>query len=82
MNRLNTPADPSGNKTGWKPRTDAQMYLGIDLGTSEIKTLLLSGHHELVATHGVRIEVSRPQPSWSEQNPNDWWVATSEAVQA
>ncbi|HYL99845.1 MAG TPA: xylulokinase [Blastocatellia bacterium] len=56
------------------------MYLGIDLGTSEVKTILLDADHTIAASAGVRLEVSRPEPSWSEQDPADWWTATCQAV--
>ena len=49
--------------------------LGIDLGTSEIKLLLLNKQHQIVATTGVPLTVQRPQPLWSEQQPADWWAA-------
>ena len=51
------------------------MFLGIDLGTSEIKLLLLNEQHQIVATTGVPLTVQRPQPLWSEQQPADWWEA-------
>ncbi len=56
------------------------MYLGIDLGTSEVKVLLLDDHHSIVATTGERLEVSRPHAHWSEQDPGAWWLATCKAV--
>jgi xylulokinase len=51
------------------------MFLGIDLGTSELKLLLLDEQHTIVATTGVPLTVQRPQPLWSEQQPADWWAA-------
>lgn len=56
------------------------MYLGIDLGTSEVKLLLLDGSGHIVGTAGCPLTLSSPQPLWSEQNPSDWWRATGEAV--
>jgi xylulokinase len=56
------------------------MYLGIDLGTSEVKVLLLDGDGKVVGTANSPLTVSRPQPRYSEQNPEDWWVATCEAL--
>lgn len=50
-------------------------YLGIDLGTSEIKLLLLDSEHTVLAMKGVALTVSRPAPRCSEQNPADWWQA-------
>ena len=58
------------------------MYLGIDLGTSEVKVLLLGADHRVLAVAGAPLTVSRPQPHWSEQDPADWWRATGEAVAA
>ncbi len=52
------------------------MYLGIDLGTSEVKGLLLDAGHRIVATAGQALTLSRPQPQWSEQDPAQWWQAT------
>lgn len=57
------------------------MYLGIDLGTSEIKLVLLDDQHRTVASVGAALNVSRPQPLWSEQTPSDWWDALDAAMQ-
>ncbi|WP_293765778.1 xylulokinase [uncultured Aquitalea sp.] len=56
------------------------MYLGIDLGTSEVKVVLLDGQGEIRAVAGEALEVSRPRAGWSEQHPDDWWRATCLAV--
>lgn len=56
------------------------MYLGIDLGTSEVKLLLLDTTRRIVATAGAALTVSRPQPLWSEQAPDDWWSALDMAM--
>lgn len=56
------------------------MFLGIDLGTSELKLLLLSEQHTIVATVGAPLSVSRPQPLWSEQEPHAWWAAFETAM--
>ncbi len=48
------------------------MFLGIDLGTSEVKLLLLDERHQIVATSGVPLTVQRPQPLWSQQDPAQW----------
>jgi xylulokinase len=58
------------------------MYLGIDLGTSEVKLLLLSDDHQIVATASEKISISRPHPTWSEQDPAGWWMATKRAAAA
>ncbi|MBL8387639.1 MAG: xylulokinase [Hydrogenophaga sp.] len=51
------------------------MFLGLDLGTSELKALLLSDQHQVIATARSPLTVQRPQPLWSEQDPADWWRA-------
>ncbi len=43
------------------------MYLGIDLGTSELKALLLAPDHRIVGVARAPLTVQRPQPLWSEQ---------------
>ena len=57
------------------------MYLGIDLGTSELKLLLLDEQRRIVASVGEPLAVSRPHPLWSEQAPSDWWKALDAAMQ-
>lgn len=56
------------------------MHLGIDLGTSELKALLLDDDHRIVATAHAPLTVSRPQPLWAEQAPEDWWQALDMAL--
>ena len=56
------------------------MFLGIDLGTSSVKVLLLDTQHRVVATTDAPLELSRPRPHWSEQHPNDWWAALGTAM--
>jgi xylulokinase len=58
------------------------MYLGIDLGTSGIKVLLLDEAHTVRASADAPLAVSRPQPLWSEQQPSDWWRALDGAMQS
>lgn len=56
------------------------MFLGIDLGTSELKLLLLDDAHGVVAQCGEPLAVQRPRPLWSEQHPHDWWQALDRAM--
>jgi xylulokinase len=58
------------------------MYLGIDIGTSGVKAVVLAESGALVAQGHAALEVQRPHPLWSEQNPDEWWRATDAAVQA
>lgn len=56
------------------------MFIGIDLGTSEVKVLLLDRDQRIVATAREPLAVSRPHPLWSEQAPQEWWDATCRAL--
>ncbi|MGM7652408.1 xylulokinase [Serratia marcescens] len=56
------------------------MYLGLDLGTSEIKALLMDERGTPLASAGETLNVQRPYPHWAEQNPTDWWRATQNAI--
>jgi xylulokinase len=58
----------------------AHMYLGIDIGTSSVKTVLINEAGKVIDQAYSPLLVSRPKPLWSEQNPSDWWDATNEAV--
>ena len=56
------------------------MYLGLDLGTSGVKAMLMDADQNIVgAAHGA-LDVSRPHSGWSEQDPAHWVRATREAV--
>jgi xylulokinase len=57
------------------------MFLGIDLGTSEVKLLLLDAGGAVVGRAGAPLQVARPHPLWSEQDPEHWWKATTRAIQ-
>jgi xylulokinase len=58
------------------------MFLGIDVGTSSVKAVLVDGNDRMVAQASAPLTVERPQSSWSEQDPDSWWRATVEAVRA
>ena len=55
-------------------------YLGIDLGTSELKATLVDEEQRILAAAGSPLEVSRPHPLWSEQDPAEWWRAACEVM--
>lgn len=55
------------------------MYLGLDLGTSGIKAMLVDDEFNMVAVAHAPLSVSRPHSGWSEQDPDDW-IAATEAV--
>ncbi len=47
-------------------------YLGLDIGTSSVKALLVDADQKVVAEASPSLTVSRPHPLWSEQDPDDW----------
>ncbi|OEO30475.1 xylulokinase [Devosia insulae DS-56] len=56
-------------------------YLGIDIGTSGVKALLIDRAGQAIGEATAKaVEPTRPHPGWSEQNPADWWNATLEAI--
>ncbi|HUR42629.1 MAG TPA: xylulokinase [Aestuariivirga sp.] len=57
------------------------MYLGIDIGTSSVKAVLINARQKVVATASTPLKVSRPHPGWSEQRPENWWRACNAVVQ-
>ncbi|MCO6386404.1 xylulokinase [Aliihoeflea sp. 40Bstr573] len=58
------------------------MYLGLDLGTSGLKALLMGADQKVVASASAALSVSRPHDGWSEQDPADWIGAAEEAIGA
>ncbi len=56
------------------------MFVGIDLGTSGVKALLIGEDQSIIGSANGPLEVSRPAPGWSEQAPEDWLTATSTAL--
>ncbi|MCW5321701.1 xylulokinase [Verminephrobacter aporrectodeae subsp. tuberculatae] len=56
------------------------MYLGIDLGSSGVKLLLLDERQQPQSTADAALAQHRPQPTWSEQHPADWLAALERAV--
>lgn len=56
------------------------MYIGIDLGTSGVKSIAMTEQGEILASCTIPLVVSRPKPLWSEQDPSAWWEATCESI--
>lgn len=51
------------------------LVLGIDLGTSGVKSVLVDEQDAIVAEASAPLQISRPKPLWCEQAPQDWWRA-------
>jgi len=58
------------------------MYLGIDIGTSAVKTVLVDADQRVIASASAALEVSRPKPGFSEQEPDAWVAATIATIDA
>src|SRR5687768_15676600 len=58
------------------------MFLGIDVGTSGVKAVIIGEDGRVAGQATAPLSVSRPQPLFSEQAPEDWWHATNKAVTA
>ena len=56
------------------------LYLGIDLGTSSVKLLVVDEKGTIVKSISREYPLYFPHPGWSEQNPEDWWSAVQSAV--
>lgn len=56
------------------------MYLGLDLGTSGVKALLIDAEQKHVGSAHGGLDVSRPHHGWSEQDPADWIKAAQTAI--
>ncbi len=55
-------------------------YLGIDIGTSGTKTLLIDESGKVLAEADANYRLHQPKPGWTEQDPEDWWNATIKTV--
>jgi xylulokinase len=59
-----------------------ETFLGLDIGTSSVKALLVDAAQRVVAEASAPLSVSRPQALWSEQDPADWIEGVEAAVAA
>ena len=57
-----------------------EAFLGIDLGTSSVKAVVLDEEGRLRGSGHAEYPVLRPRPEHAEQDPEDWWRATTVAV--
>jgi xylulokinase len=80
--RQNEPADkgsapvPPEARSGVRPR----VYLGLDVGTSNVKALAVTGAGQVLGTASVAHPLRQPRPGWAEQHPDDWWAAACAAL--
>ena len=55
-------------------------YIGVDLGTSAVKLLLMDGSGKIMNIVSREYPLSFPHPGWSEQKPEDWWEQSKEGI--
>ena len=60
--------------------TSSGLLLGLDVGTTACKTVLLDAQGSLRASAFAHYDLSTPRPLWSEQDPDDWWKATIASI--
>ena len=58
----------------------AQAVIGIDVGTTAVKAMLVDTQGVILAEGEVEHPISVPRPGWSEQHPEMWWRSTVTAV--
>jgi xylulokinase len=54
--------------------------VGLDVGTSAVKGVAIDEEGRVLATASAEVPLSRPQPGWSEQEPEDWWRAAQDVL--
>lgn len=57
-----------------------QYLMGLDIGTSGVKVLLLSKNGEVITTATESYPLDTPKSGWAEQNPIDWWEAVVKVI--
>ena len=58
------------------------MFIGIDLGTSSVKMILIDYEQNILATSIASLTVQNPKDGFSEQNPSEWIETTFECLEA
>ena len=54
--------------------------VGLDVGTSAVKGVAIDEEGRVLATASAEYPLARPQPGWSEQEPEDWWRAAEDVL--
>ena len=57
-------------------------YIGVDLGTSAVKLLLMEGSGKICNIVSKEYPLFFPHPGWSEQNPEDWFTQSIEGIKS
>jgi xylulokinase len=56
------------------------VFLGIDVGTSGVKSIYVDRNGDVVASATSPLELQTPHPGWAEQSPDEWWRATIDSL--
>jgi xylulokinase len=67
---------PRDARSAARPR----IYLGLDVGTSSVKALAVTGEGQVLGAASVAHPLRQPRPGWAEQHPDDWWAAGRAAL--
>jgi len=57
-------------------------FLGLDVGTSGVKAILVAESGEIEASATTPLDLSTPKPGWAEQDPNAWWAASVASIKS
>jgi xylulokinase len=57
-----------------------QLFVGIDLGTSSVRATAIDAHGAVRGTTQRAYRILRPRPGFAEQDPDEWWSATCDAL--
>ncbi|HEU0054343.1 MAG TPA: FGGY family carbohydrate kinase, partial [Longimicrobium sp.] len=58
----------------------ADAFLGVDVGTSGVKAILVDASGEVLASATTALTLSTPRPGWAEQDPEAWWRASAVSI--
>ena len=61
-------------------KEQSMYYIGIDLGTSAVKLLLMEGNGKIVRVTSREYPLYFPHPGWSQQNPEDWYKQSMDGL--
>ena len=57
-----------------------ECIMGIDIGTSGAKALIVAGDGRVIASAGAEYPLLSPRPGWAGQDPRIWWEASARAI--
>ena len=86
--RQRSPADPAphaaqdqtSGRAALIEHRDQDLCIGLDVGTSGVKAILVAADGAVVASAGAEYPLLTPRPGWTEQEPEDWWRASCAAL--